>query len=768
MYFSKNRKISIRQSKRMLLLNLFGISSLLLPNMLAKQVGSDGIFCILLGGVLAFFYVCILEKCLCVQKSKKELKFNKQIVLDSSECVGKDEKESKSDKKIVLDRNEYMQKAEKKSKFDQQISLDSNEYLFHENEKKNHFVKAVFRILCLVFCLIFCCTLAAYILYQLERLIQISLLPDANQLWILILLLLFAVYVILQGAEGRARVYEILFPVLLVPFLIMLLFAIPGVDVTAFFPIFSHGILDFFKGVLLVFVFFLPLTFCLLEQSFCAEPEGLAASMKQTVLLVTVVNAVLYMILLGSYGEKSLALLPYPVISLMGMIRLPGGMLTGVDVFLSAVWFFALFCLMNTGVFYGKYILEKLFGKWHRERWDLVESKDMSEGMKGKNHGKGRRQKLALSLTTVFVFVLSLLFLSACGGKELESLNFPLAIALDRQEDKTVLSFDFPDLAQVSKGKAKDTETEVQKPPGFSVEAGNYKKAQENYAASANKNLDYNHVKALVISEDLLGNEAALLEFLEWAEKDNLFASNTCLFSAEKGAGIVILDKGDENSIGSYLEEMDQRQTQQKANTFATLGDLFQNWHNGSGLLLIPFLKNEGGYPVISDYAVLDGMSYQSKINMEEGRAAQLLGGMLKELYPSLESEESIQIKGIKVSREIREEGGHPVVWIKITGKTEQSAASQTEGAMVDTVASQIEGNSFRQMEEHLNAQIAETLTETANRLLLDKDIDITNSYHFLGRYDRNLYEKYKEDYSGYKQGLVFRFTANVKLVQSH
>ena len=44
--FSENGRISKRQIRRLLIYDLFGINTLLLPVLLAKYVGKDGIFSI--------------------------------------------------------------------------------------------------------------------------------------------------------------------------------------------------------------------------------------------------------------------------------------------------------------------------------------------------------------------------------------------------------------------------------------------------------------------------------------------------------------------------------------------------------------------------------------------------------------------------------------------------------------------------------------------------------------------------------------------------
>jgi hypothetical protein len=43
--FADNWKISLRQVKRLLILDIFGLSSLLLPGMLSSLTGADGVFC---------------------------------------------------------------------------------------------------------------------------------------------------------------------------------------------------------------------------------------------------------------------------------------------------------------------------------------------------------------------------------------------------------------------------------------------------------------------------------------------------------------------------------------------------------------------------------------------------------------------------------------------------------------------------------------------------------------------------------------------------
>ena len=60
--FSENGRISKRQIRRLLIYDLFGINTLLLPVLLAKYVGKDGIFSIFGAWVLLLCYLVFLEK----------------------------------------------------------------------------------------------------------------------------------------------------------------------------------------------------------------------------------------------------------------------------------------------------------------------------------------------------------------------------------------------------------------------------------------------------------------------------------------------------------------------------------------------------------------------------------------------------------------------------------------------------------------------------------------------------------------------------------
>lgn len=103
----------------------------------------------------------------------------------------------------------------------------------------------------------------------------------------------------------------------------------------------------------------------------CNKPEKLCSCGKTAVWITAILNIAIYLILLGNFQVKTTGVLEYPVITLMSMIKLPGGFLARMDAFMTAIWFFSVFALMNTGVYYANHILKELFSE-KRTHYGLV------------------------------------------------------------------------------------------------------------------------------------------------------------------------------------------------------------------------------------------------------------------------------------------------------------------------------------------------------------------------------------------------------------
>lgn len=297
--FSENRQISKRQIRRLLIYDLFGIGTLLLPVFLTKFAGRDGIFCVLGAWLLLLCYLKFLEK------MQRDVTQNYIIYLEQS--VGK-------------------------------------------------VVAKLFLMIYFVYCILF----GAYALFTAASVIQRCLLREESFWLILFFLCLLAAYGVYAGMEGRARVYELLFWFLMFPLFLMLLFSMPQVNTEYWCPIFDTGSRDMAQGIYLAVIFCGVLFLVPFLFGFAKKKSQVVSAARQALAFFSCMNVTVILILMGIFNENALKKQHFPIITLMSMIDLPGGFLKRQDAFMVAIWFFTLYAFLNTGLFYSEYNLKAI------------------------------------------------------------------------------------------------------------------------------------------------------------------------------------------------------------------------------------------------------------------------------------------------------------------------------------------------------------------------------------------------------------------------
>lgn len=324
--FSSNDKISSRQIKRLLVFDLFGAGSLLLPAQLAKSGNGIGIWSILAGTAFAGVYLWLLHAC-------------------SSRTV-----------------SDYM------------------------GFLKTGWGNILSRMLYLCYA-IFSLLVCAWAAQLLAELVCDSLLDSREFPAALLVILLLAFYGAAAGIEARARIYEILFWILVIPLAVMLLLCVRQVQVIQWFPLLGDGDAIswswFWSGTWQCFAAFLPLTFLLFliphEQD--KQKSGRAAAC--AVVISGLALAVIYLILLGIFGSSALAKEEYPVITLMGMVKIPGDFLKRLDTVMVGGWFFMLYALIGMTLFYGVVIMRRALTASAMSGWYMKGGKAGRQGADG-------------------------------------------------------------------------------------------------------------------------------------------------------------------------------------------------------------------------------------------------------------------------------------------------------------------------------------------------------------------------------------------------
>ena len=219
--YTNNGKISSRQVMRLYVFDLMGIATLLLPPYLAKLCGTNGIYAILLGIGLGFVYLFYLGWIM---------------------------------KRMKTDMTTYLRG------------------------------RGPGWIGQLVYLLVFfhCVITAGFCAYVFANLMQYSLVQEVEYFLLLLFIIAGAAYAVSGGIESRARVYEVLFWFVLVPYIAMMLASLRDVKWYYIEPVLRWNPLNLGEGIYLVFLLQTPLFFSLFlipSTSFfiaCGwSPEGL-------------------------------------------------------------------------------------------------------------------------------------------------------------------------------------------------------------------------------------------------------------------------------------------------------------------------------------------------------------------------------------------------------------------------------------------------------------------------------------------------------------
>lgn len=710
--FSKNDKISKRQMFRLLAYDLLGIGTLLLPSALAGISGRNGMAAICIGMAVGLLY-CIV------------------------------------------------------------IGWLSG--LMEEGESYPAFLKRSFGTIpgmavILIYGAYYLC-IGGYTAYVFGHLIVTELLKGQSFYWVVAGILLLAIYAISQGIEGRARVYEILFWFLMAPLFLMLFLAAGDVEVPRLFPIFQGDGKGLFFGAYVSFEVFSLGGISFFLMPFARKKQSVMGALAASVLFCGTVLLLLYGILQGIFGTASMKSLEYPAVTLMSMIQIPGGFLQRQDALMLAIWFFTVFALLSSSMFYAVENLKELYRCkkdciWmlfaaaavfgisvasYRSFWFTTElhrifllaatpfavGAPVAAALCRKLSKKGKK-----AISGAFLFGI-VLFLSGCSTMELENRKFPLAMGVDKTEEKCRISYKFQDLSKVANENADGSSK-----TDFYVEDKDFFTGISKYANETDKILDYNHMKALILSKTFVEDDKALRDFMEICSRENLISRNTLLFFAEDAAEMLSLDQNLDSAIGSYLEEMVETREDYKLKDAVTFGDLYNDMENKEQLLLVPVLKEEGGLPAIrSYYAVLGGFP-KGEVRVNEAILSYLCQGKLKKLSFSLSDGTAVKVERIRVR---------------------SGFARGREMAYCNTVrlevAVETEGREEGAIKREIETWIEDQLKQNAKKLQNTYQIDIANSYCRLGMYDRDRYLQYQDDLEGYIRDLKHGFAVETVII---
>lgn len=713
--FSENNQISGRQVFRLLTYDFLGMGTLLLPTMLADTAGRDGIFCILAGILSTFLYLKLLR---------------------------------------------YLLKGMKTS---------------YPDFLKQKCGKVCGYVLWGGYFLYFI-LMASYTAYLFSTLMLNGLVENVSFYLVLLLILLLAFYGMAGGIEGRARVYEILFWFLMIPLFLMLFAACREVKPVYWSPVFVADGKEMLNGSYYVFFCYSMVSIVLFLKEYVSDDKKHISAAEKAVGFSGGVFAVLYLILLGLFGVDALAQMKFPAVTMMSRVQVTGGFLKRTDAFMFSIWFFTLYAMLNSMVFYSGNLAAKVIrdcggyleGKkrmlpylillllvygvavlFYRNQqildsvtfllWKIgtpfvvgvpvllcltgrKPDRGMEERSSKENKDERKNHKKKVRVLVLVCFLFGCLFLQGCNVAELEDKAFPVLLNIRDQDD--------------------------------------FQNVWLNHEYAGNKEVDYNHLKVVLIERSFLEKEAEVEDMLSMLEQEKEVPWNAYVMTTESCDRLAQTEGELDVLLGNYLEELLENTSGIDQKAYPTLGMLYEERVNHLETLYIPFVDIEGeqsgavqddtGKPQITAYEVWKRGRAAGLVDTDTARAAFFTQNFADDYTLQLAPE--LYVKVDAASCRVKE-----TEKIGVGGLTEQivTVTVTGEGEILSGTVSASE------KEQLLNTRMEDYLNATASHAL-EKEIDITNSYRNLGADNRTWYFKYQNTPAAYEKDIKIQYLVKI------
>lgn len=721
--FSENNQISGRQVFRLLTYDFLGMGTLLLPTMLADTAGRDGIFCILAGILSTFLYLKLLR---------------------------------------------YLLKGMKTS---------------YPDFLKQNCGKICGYVLWGGYFLYFI-LMASYTAYLFSTLMLNGLVENISFYLVLLLILLLAFYGMAGGIEGRARVYEILFWFLMIPLFLMLFAACREVKPAYWSPVFVADGKEVLSGSYYVLFCYSMVSIVLFLKEYVADRKKCVGAAEKAVWFSGGVFAALYLILIGLFGVEALAQMKFPAVTMMSRVQVTGGFLKRTDAFMFSIWFFTLYAMLNSMVFYSGNLAAKVIrdcggyleGKkrmlpylillllvygvavlFYRNQqfldcvtfllWKIGTPFVVGVPVLLCLTGERKKHNKKVRVLVLVCFLFGCLFLQGCNVAELEDKAFPVLLNIRDQDD--------------------------------------FQNVWLNHEYAGNKEVDYNHLKVVLIERSFLEKEAEVEDMLSMLEQEKEVPWNAYVMTTESCDRLAQTEGELDVLLGNYLEELLENTSGIDQKAYPTLGMLYEERVNHLETLYIPFVDIEG-----EQSGAVEDDTEKSQITAYEvwkrGRAAGLVDtdtaravfftqnfadDYTLQLAPELYVKVDAASCRVKETEKIGAGGlTEQVVTVTVTGEGEilsgtVSASENPANSEAGNTETNITNNSYEKMtrekEQIINTRMEDYLNAIAAHAL-EKEIDITNSYRNLGADNRTWYFKYQNTPAAYEKDIKIQYLVKI------
>ncbi|MDR1541700.1 MAG: spore germination protein [Clostridiales bacterium] len=170
-------------------------------------------------------------------------------------------------------------------------------------------------------------------------------------------------YAASKGYEARARIAQIIFPIIFIPLIIVFILALRQIDMTNLLPVFVAKPADIFRGTLRMGSAFSCMELILIAHPFFANPEKARKGASSAILLVGALMLFITIITIAKFGPFDVSRQLWPVLEMMDMVEMPGSFIERQDALMLSFWILSNFAITNSCLFFSSILLKDVIEK---------------------------------------------------------------------------------------------------------------------------------------------------------------------------------------------------------------------------------------------------------------------------------------------------------------------------------------------------------------------------------------------------------------------
>ena len=213
--------------------------------------------------------------------------------------------------------------------------------------------------------------IVAFVLRTFTEVIRMFMLFRTPTEIIILTLLITCAYLIRGGIECIARIMEVALPLLFIPFFLIFLPGLEGVDITNLRPVLYH-----FPGKILKSLTPMLLSFggyeCILYYiGFMKDPKKAYKPVIYSIAFITFLYAFITAVCIANFGSKFLSQILWPVLIYVKGVDLPGLFLERLDGIMLGLWVLTIFTTVVSIFFICTYTISKVIGTKEQKQYVL-------------------------------------------------------------------------------------------------------------------------------------------------------------------------------------------------------------------------------------------------------------------------------------------------------------------------------------------------------------------------------------------------------------